>query len=110
VLHRGELHPKTEYDPSIHVVLNYGKEAIGQNDELSGVPHPGGLSGCGIWRLSNDANWENWKPEDVRLVAIQHRYDKDRDYVMGSWVRLAMQMVWDRYEELRPAMQLAVRS
>jgi hypothetical protein len=108
VLHRGELHPNTKYDSRIHIVLNYGKEAIGENEEPSVVPHPGGLSGCGIWRLTNDENWDNWKPEDVKLVAIQHRYDKDRDYVMGSWVHLAIQMIWHRCEDLRPAMQIVL--
>ena len=108
VLHRGERNPNTEYDPSIHVVLNYGKEAVGQDGKPSSVPYPGGLSGCGIWRLTNDENWENWKPEDVKLAAIQHRYDERRDYVMGSWVRFAMREVWHRYEDLRPAMEIVV--
>lgn len=108
VLHRGELNPFSEYNPDIHLVLNYGREALGQDGNPSSVPHPGGLSGCGIWRVSNDENWENWKPEDVKLVAIQHRYDGQRDYIMGSWVRLAMQMVWHRCAELRPAMQIVI--
>jgi hypothetical protein len=108
VLHRGELHPNTKYDPRIHLVLNFGKEAVGQDGERSAVPHPSGMSGCGIWRLTNAENWENWTPEDVKLVAIQHSYDPERDYVMGSWVQLAIQILWHCCEDLRPAMQIEV--
>jgi hypothetical protein len=108
VLHHGELNPTTEYDARIHVVLHYGREAIGQDGQVGCVPPPFGLSGCGIWRVSNDETCESWRPEHVKLVAIQHRYDKDRDYVMGSWVHIAMQMVFHNYEELRPAMQLSL--
>ena len=107
VSHRGE-HPNTKYDPRIHLVLNFGREAIGQDGKCSVVPYPGGLSGCGIWRLTNAENWENFSPQDVKLVAIQHSYDPERHYVMGSWVQFAMQIVWHRCADLRPAMQIVV--
>ncbi len=108
VLHNGELNPTTTFDPHIHILLSFGKEALGENGERSLVPHPIGMSGCGIWRLTKDEDRGTWTPEDVRLVAIQHRYDARRDYVMGSWIRFALQMLWCRCEDLRPAMQIVV--
>jgi hypothetical protein len=108
LLHRGELNPDSEYDQNIHLILHFGRQAIGQDGTPSDVPQPHGLSGCGIWRLTNEETWENWKPEDAKLVAIQHRWGGRHDYVIGSWVRLAIQMVWHRYEELRPALQIVI--
>jgi hypothetical protein len=105
-LHRGELNPNAEYDPKAHVVLGFGKDAVDDNEMPAVPPRPLGLSGCGIWRLTKGETWDDWRPEDVKLVAIQHAYSARRGYVKGSWVRLAMQMLWYRYEALRPAMKL----
>jgi hypothetical protein len=105
--YEGELRPNTEYNPDTHIVLSYRTNCIGAEGEPSTCPPPFGMSGCGIWRLTEGESMENWKPEDAKLVAIQHRYDRERNYVMGTWIGLAMRGIWDRYETLRPAMTLA---
>ncbi|MGA2798380.1 MAG: hypothetical protein ABSE63_12425 [Thermoguttaceae bacterium] len=107
-LYRGKLNPHSNFNPDIHLLLNFEKTGLAHDGETSKIPHPRGLSGCGIWRLTESESWENWKPEHMKLVAIQHRYDEHRNYVMGSWVRHAMQMVWHRYKELRPGMQIQI--
>lgn len=104
-LYEGKLHQETEYNPKAHIVLSYQNKCFGPEGEYSICPPPG-LSGCGIWRLTDSETVENWKPEDVKLVAIQHRYNAKRNYIMGTWIGLAMKMIWDRYEKLRPSLNL----
>ena len=101
----GELNPNTKYNPQIHIILRYNKDSsVESNGTVSPSPHPIGMSGCGIWRIADSETATVVMPENVRLVAIQHRYNKDRHYIIGSWLRFAMHMIWKHYERLRPVM------
>ena len=108
--YRGTPQPGTEYNPDVHIALIYRTDCFGPEGQPLTCVTPPGMSGCGIWRLTEGEAVKHCNPEDARLVAIQHRYSATGNYVFGSWIGLAMRMVWDRYEGLRPAMTLVFPS
>jgi hypothetical protein len=93
----------TRHDPAIGIVLDGGGEST-RNDagEREDIPHPGGMSGCGIWRMvTADAPLGRWKPEDIRLVGHQHAYDKTLGILRGTRIRYTLQLIARNYPELR---------
>jgi hypothetical protein len=82
-----------------------------QNQDAAGlpatVPHPRGISGCGIWRLvTAGKRMSDWSLDDVRLVGIEHRWRRAHRYLVGTAIRHAMQLIYRRYPDLHPAMDL----
>jgi len=108
-IYRGQLAAGSVYDADRHILLGFDEQCVDEQGGACSAPHPEGTSGCGIWRFEVDAQGQAWRPEDVKLVAIQHRYYASLKYVMGTWVQFAMSLLWKEYEELRPAMQLRYR-
>jgi hypothetical protein len=89
------------------LLLDYPEENQDTAGRLTAVPNPKGISGCGIWRLLNPAKrMGNWVLDDVRLVGIEHRWRKDRRYLVGMGIRHAMKLIYGRYEDLHPVMDI----
>lgn len=107
--HTGELNPISETDPAVHLVLSYERQGIDLlNDSPATLPTVNGMSGCGIWKIADWSNRaiQNWNPSMSRLVAIQHGWDKDRNYVKGTWVRHALGLIHEHYPDLRAALAM----
>ncbi len=94
------------YDPQAHILLEYSRECLDHHGKPSESPHPEGMSGCGIWRLAEDAKGDDIHSQKKCLVAIQHRYFGKRDYIKGTWAVHALCLIAEQYEELRPAMSI----
>ena len=94
-------------DSVTELLLDYpeqNQDAVGQ---LAAVPNPKGISGCGIWRLLTPGKrMADWTPDDVRLVGIEHRWRKEKRYLVGTAIRHAVRLIYGRYEDLHPAMDL----
>lgn len=103
-LHRGVIEDR---DMDRDILLSYptaGEDPTGATVEM---PLPDGLSGCGIWRLAvPDRPVEHWNVEDVKLVAIEHRWRSKNRYLVGTSVMYALRIIYENYEKLRPAMKL----
>jgi hypothetical protein len=68
-----------------------------------GPLEPGGISGCGIWRIGpKDQPVWDWKPEEAKLVAIEHKYVSSAQAVIGTRIRYAVEMIWSDFPGLRP--------
>lgn len=110
----GQLSPeaKIQYDRDIHALFEFHREAVRSSDlqkeKLPAFKGIKGISGCGIWRV---VNWKRDDPSSLRtdqlqLVAIQHRYYEDYNYVHSTWIRFAVQQIYNNYPEMRNAMSL----
>lgn len=107
--HTGELNPISETDPAIHLVLSYDRQGIDVvKDRPATLPTVNGMSGCGIWKIAdwNSGALQNCKPDKSRLVAIQHSWDQDRNYVKGTWVRHTLGLIHEHYPDLRAALEM----
>ncbi|HUT88449.1 MAG TPA: hypothetical protein VMY37_03040 [Thermoguttaceae bacterium] len=105
----GERHPDAFYDPKVNVILGFDRNSVdlGTQTDFT-LPHPRGISGCGIWR---SADWrelprKSWADEKPRLVGLQHHYFRDSKYVQGTWIAYALELIVDSYPELGNSMNL----
>lgn len=95
------------YDPKVHLLLNFKREALAANGQMHMLPgYEGikGVSGCGIWRITGFRDSiDAWKPTQCKLVAIQHRYYEKPGYLHTTWVQYCISRLLDDHKELRPA-------
>jgi hypothetical protein len=103
----GALHPP--HDPRWGYLLNFSQQYCVRLDGGSGGPkNPKGISGCGIWRIIADAAaTDRWKPDDVRLVGIEHGWKPEKHYVRGTRIGYAIAMILKKYPELRPVVEIS---
>ena len=107
--YEGECDPTACFDPKVHVVLAFEQNAYNIFQETTEeLPPLQGVSGCGIWKV---ADWsseglQRWQPEHTSLVALQHHWDRNRDYVRGTWLGYALALIKDKYPDVSAAMDL----
>ncbi len=106
----GELNPDAFFDSKVHIALTFEHNAINAltREELS-LPQVNGMSGCGLWRIVNYSKAEivAWSADKIRLVAIQHRWFNQRQYIQGTWITYVLGLIWDNYPSLREAMKIS---
>jgi hypothetical protein len=90
------------YDPSIHIILTYERNT--QSREGKTV-HPPGMSGSGIWFVGNPLTTQFFSEKDFRLVGIQNAWHKDFEYAKGTWIKLALQIIWRYFPDSRDVMR-----
>jgi hypothetical protein len=104
--------PSDEHDTAIHFVFDHTPADI-RDYELPSpdFPKPGGISGCGMWRLNARGNEpEKWRPEDAKLIGIDHGYYKDNRVIIGTQIRHVVQLLRDNRPDLRAAIDLTFPS
>ncbi len=107
--HEGDRDSLAHYDPRVHMLLNFTREAIhfptGRVDTL---PKPKGISGCGIWQVA-DRSERGLIPrsaETVTLVGIQHTWFPEYSYVQATRVAYALDLILEYYPETKAPMSL----
>jgi hypothetical protein len=99
---------REQQDNDAELLLDYPEQSLTADSAATTAPQPKGLSGCGIWRLSESIQpLTQWKASDIRLVGIQHRWRSSRRYLVGTPIRHAMQLIYKYYPELHGDMSLA---
>jgi hypothetical protein len=94
-------------DSAAELLLEYPEANRDMAGQIVMVPGPKGISGCGIWRFTDPRKLMNdWKPGDVRVVGIEHRWRKAERYLIGTAIRHVISLIYGRYEDLRPAMDI----
>ena len=108
----GKPDSRSRFDPVLHMLLEFDRSAVdGTTQEGVELPEPHGISGCGVWRVCelSARGLESWSPDDVSLVAIQHRWSGHGKYIMATRIRFMLDFILKNYPELRPAMSLLYR-
>ncbi len=109
-IYEGELNPDAFFDPKVHIALTFERSAINAlTGEPRELPPVEGMSGCGLWRIANYSRKEivAWSADKIRLVALQHRWFKQRQYIQGTWIAYALGLIRDTHPSLREAMKLS---
>lgn len=96
------------YDPKVHLLLDFKRDAIspieGKSRTLPGYEGIKGVSGCGIWRIVDlHGSMDKWKPNQCKLVAIQHRYYEEPCCIHTTWIQYAISRIFEDYPELKSA-------
>ncbi len=93
---------KRSHNPALDIILNYRPGTTdGKPIEVS----PKGMSGGGIWRFFAPGYCGTWKRSDLRLVGIQHRWDSVAQYLRGTRIVRALQLI----VEMRPDLIKLIR-
>ncbi len=97
----------TSEDMSIE--LQFGFDCVDRDGVLGKMPHPGGISGCGIWKLSDEFGVpDNWKPENIKLVGITHSLIGD-GALKGTRIKHAVAGIAKMYPEFRRRIELSLK-
>ncbi len=102
---RGSL---DRFDEEVGIALDFDPTNIrDDNGEPAAPPHPGGMSGCGIWRLVEaGTDTRRWKLDDIKLVAVDHTLKTEKKVLVGTRIRYALQMIYRNHADLRPALEM----
>jgi hypothetical protein len=105
-----ERGPLDRYDKEVGIALDFDPATIRNDDGRSAAPpHPGGMSGCGIWRLVEaGTDMKVWNLNDVKLVAIEHTLKTKKNVLVGTRIRYALQMIYRNHPDLRSAMEMSL--
>lgn len=99
---RGNLEDVENYDASLHFILGYDRSTVnGQGKSV--LPH--GMSGCGIWYVSDCLNPNNFDKSQFRLVGIQTSWHKRFEYVKGTFIYVVEAILWKHFPETRQLLQ-----
>ena len=77
----GEREPSAKYHPDVHMGLQFSREVINLgNNKYEHLPHPKGISGCGIWQIG-EKNYEtktisSRTADTISLVGIWSAFQK----------------------------------
>jgi hypothetical protein len=108
VIYDGARGPLPDFNPVFDIALDYSPN--GSTDEMGNpvtLPNPRGISGCGMWRLATAGTHAKlWKPEHMKLVGIQHTWDKELHLLRGTRIGLVIRMIYKNSPDLRPAIRL----
>jgi hypothetical protein len=94
--------------PDIDVFLEYPNECF--DVEPNGVtsvatlPHPGGMSGGGVWDQGFAQPDGLWTPRDCKLFAIQSSWNESKRYLRATQIRHWIDLIREDYPDLRDAL------
>lgn len=86
-----------------HLILKYPQEGLIFERNIEGPPpHPGGLSGGGIWKvpINPDSSGEIWHTGRVKLVGIEHGWAPDYKQISGSKIKAFLELINRDYPKL----------
>jgi hypothetical protein len=107
-LYQNERGTVRNHDPNVDLLLSFTPDR--STDHLGNparMYHPDGISGCGVWRLIDaKTDVDCWEPAMMKLVGIQHTWDKTHEVLRACRIRHLITAIHSRYEELRPIMTM----
>jgi hypothetical protein len=104
-------HPDGFIDPAedISIALQFQFDCVDIDGNAGKAPHPGGVSGCGIWKLSDTFDISaGWRPSNIRLVGIEHAL-VGRSLLRGTRIKHAMGGIATTCSEFRRSIELSLR-
>jgi hypothetical protein len=76
---------KYPFIKDVHVAISF---------ESAKHPDPGGMSGCGMWRVHQAGMPpQHWSEDDVKLVAIEHRTARDHVALIGTRISYVLGII-----------------
>jgi hypothetical protein len=84
------------FNPLVDIRLQYPEVGVSPDQKDVHMPTPGGISGCGIWRIAEIKPASQWKSEDIKLVGIEHmlRMNGAQRYLQGTRIIYALQAIY----------------
>jgi hypothetical protein len=67
-------------------------------------PHPNGLSGCGVWRLTPKPASE-WTINDRKLIGVEHTHGNRKEQLIATRIEPVIALLGTGYPDLVPAIE-----
>lgn len=100
------------FDPSVNLLLVMDEnQTLTPSGRRTRFPKDlNGVSGCPVWRITRRGFRANWTPPEARVVGVEtsvYNLGNLKAVKATSWA-LVLQLIRDRYPELRPSLNLVV--
>jgi hypothetical protein len=97
------------FNPEAHIALDYLRwNNVNPSGTLIELPDPGGISGGGIFRMTQpDKALEEWTSDDIKLVGIVHEWHSRLAVLEGTHMRVVLQLILNAYPKVRTALEAA---
>ncbi|TWU22978.1 hypothetical protein Pla52o_25120 [Novipirellula galeiformis] len=90
-------------NPEYHEFYSYDR--VTRSDEGVQVD-PNGLSGCGIYFCGMPQTHQPFSHEYFRLVAVQTSWNRTRQYVKSTSVRVVLTIIWKYFSDSRDILRM----
>lgn len=95
-----------DLDPGLSIALEIHPEMVDDNGDRARLPSLGGISGCGIWRLTLKGDpIDDWTVDRIRLAGIEHTV-KTGHWIRGVRIRHVLAGLATRFPDLAPCVAL----
>jgi hypothetical protein len=108
-----ELNELPNFDANIHIPLHFDRrEVVDSAGQPIVVPDPHGMSGCGVWRLTNSLQQlDRCAPKDCKLVGILTHWLSDSkdggfDLLRATKFGIAIEAIYRVCPDLRRPIEL----
>jgi hypothetical protein len=101
ILYAGERGVWNAAHEDIYVDLDFDRtKTVDDFGRRVRTPGPKGVSGCGIWRLCKaGVRPSEWSVDEVRLVAIEHRWESELQVLRGTKICYLNQIIAHNYPD-----------
>jgi hypothetical protein len=96
-----ELDKQNDADNDVSVLFKYLPGSVYSDESEVELPDPHGMSGCGVWRLSTPIPFEQWSLNDVKLVATEHEWNKQKNFIRTTPIVYTGRAIYQYFPELR---------
>lgn len=89
-----------KWDSRKNLVIYYPEEGyLFEKEKHIKNPHPGGISGCGMWKVPiNPNNLDSlWDPNQIRLIGIEHCWDSKERQICSTKIEYFLDLVKQDY-------------
>lgn len=108
-LYRGNRGPLARYDRFANIAVDFdARTMLADSGAPARLPYAAGMSGCGIFRIAEaGCSMDLWRPEDLRLVAIDNMLDEDTLTLRATRIRNYLQLIYWGHPDLQDVMVAA---
>ena len=93
-----------DFAPTLHFIVNY--ERSPKSRKLGKTVEAHCMSGGGMWRVPDSIAQPGAWDKDFKLAAIETAWHKKHEYAKGTWINIALVIIWKYFPDCRSPMRL----
>ena len=105
---KNELDRISGFDPKVHIAIHFERsDAADCDGKASKLPHPSGMSGCGVWRMTDDIpSITSCDVSKAKLVGIETGFVEKFNCMKATKLIMAVKLIYEGFPDLRSAIKL----
>lgn len=106
VLYRGELTNVENFAPLTELVLHYERTGRTAGGDILRNPKVGGMSGCGVWAVTQPEALVGWNADNLKLAAIQRSWHPAHRYLRATKMNVLLNLIRDSFPATREVLKM----